>query len=240
MNILITGGASGLGESITRILANEKKNIVFFTYSNSSLNAKKIELDFSNAFSIKCDFKNSSEITQLVNKIADLNIDVLINNAYAGDAIKTHFHRIPHEDFCIDFNNNIIPSIRITQSVISLFRKKKAGKIITVLTSFLTNKPPLGASSYVANKAYLESLVKTWANENIRFNITSNSISPSFMQTKLTSDVDERVLEQVISNHPLKKLLTVEEVAETVFFLTKASSQINGVDILINSGSDIK
>lgn len=240
MNILITGGASGLGEAITRILAKDAKNNVYFTYSNSKLNAKEIELDSSNAVSIKCDFKNPSEVTALVNKIDNLDIDVLINNAYAGNAIHTHFHKIPHEEFAIDFNNNITPTIRITQSVLKQFRKKKRGKIITVLTSFLTNTPPLGASCYVANKAYLESMVKSWANENIKFNITSNSVSPSFMQTKLTSDVDDRVIEQMLSNHPLKKLLRVEEVAETVLYLTKVSSQINGVDILMNSGINIK
>ena len=240
MNILITGGASGLGEAITRILAKDTKNTIYFTYSNSELNAKKIELDCSNVLSIKCDFKNLSEVTALVNKIDNLNIDVLINNAYTGNAIHTHFHKIPLEYFTRDFINNLVPTILIAQSVIAHFRKKKRGKLITVLTSFLANTPPLGASCYVANKAYLESLVKSWANENINFNITSNSVSPSFMQTKLTSDVDERIIGQMISNHPLKKLLTVEEVAETVLYLTKASSQVNGVDIIINSVINIK
>jgi 3-oxoacyl-[acyl-carrier protein] reductase len=240
MNILITGGASGLGEAITRILAKDTTNTIYFTYSNSELNAKEIELDFSNALSIKCDFKSASEVTALVNKIETLNIDVLINNAYAGNAIHTHFHKIPQDVFELDFVNNIIPTIQITQSVIAYFRKKKRGKLITVLTSFLANTPPLGASCYVANKSYLESLVKSWANENIKFNITSNSVSPSFMQTKLTSNVDERIIEQMKSHHPLKKLLTVEEVAETVQYLTKASSQINGIDILLNSGINIK
>lgn len=78
--------------------------------------------------------------------------------------------------------------------------------------------PPIGSSTYIANKAYLEKLTKVWAIENSKFNITSNSISPSFMQTKLTSEIDERIIEQIISNHPLKKLLTVDEVAETVLF----------------------
>ncbi|MNE75886.1 3-oxoacyl-[acyl-carrier-protein] reductase FabG1 [compost metagenome] len=104
----------------------------------------------------------------------------------------------------------------------------------------MLNTPPLGASSYVANKAYLGSLVKSWATENAKFNISSNAISPSFMQTNLTSDVDERIIEQIVNDHPLKKILTVEEVAESVLFLTNASSQINGVDIVLNAGTNIK
>ena len=240
MNILITGGASGLGEAITRILAKNKAHTIYFTYSNSKHGAKRIELDFTNALSIKCDFTNAAEVTSLVNNIDNLNIDVLINNAYAGKAIHTYFHKIPYDNFKGDFINNIIPTIRITQSIIASFRKKKKGKIITVLTSFLVNTSPLGASCYVANKAYLESLVKSWASENIKFNITSNSVSPGFMRTGLTSQVDERIIEKMISDHPLKKLLTVEEVAETVLYLTMVTSQINGVDIILNAGTNIK
>lgn len=240
MNILITGGASGLGEAITRILAKEKTNTIFFTYSNSSLKAKQIETDFDNVNSIKCDFKNSSEVTSLVNNIQNINIDVLINNAYSNNCIKTYFHKIPNESFELDFINNIIPAIRITQSVITQLRKKKNGKIITILTSALANTPPLGWSCYTANKAYLESLVKSWATENIKFNITSNSVSPGFMQTNLTSDVDDRIIDQMVVNHPLKKILTVEEVAETVKYLTKSSSHVNGVDVLLNSGVNLK
>lgn len=60
MNILITGGASGLGEAITKKLAKDINNNVYFTYFKSETNAKKIKFDFSNAFPIKCDFKDLS------------------------------------------------------------------------------------------------------------------------------------------------------------------------------------
>lgn len=240
MNILITGGASGLGEAITKKLAKDINNNVYFTYFKSETNAKKIKFDFSNAFPIKCDFKDLSSIKSLTDKISQFDLDVLINNAYSGDFLKSHFHKISSNDFLSDFKENIIPVIEITQEVLKFFRKKKNGKIITILTSALVELPPVGSSVYIANKAYLEKLTKVWANENAKFNITSNSVSPSFMQTYFTSKVDERIIEQMISNHNLKKLLTVEEVAETVSFLTTASSQINGVDIVLNSVPNIK
>lgn len=240
MNILITGGASGLGEAITKILAKEKGNNVYFTYSGSETSAKNIESVFNNTFSIKCDFKDSESVKSLTNTIEQFDLDCLINNAYTGNVINTYFHKINENIFSSEFRFNILPTILITQAAITHFRKKKRGKIITVLTSSLYNTPPIGSSSYVANKAYLASLVKSWATENAKFNITSNSVSPSFMQTKLTSFVDERIMEQMISNHPLKRLLTVEEVAETVFFLTNTSPQINSVDIILNSGTNTK
>ena len=240
MKLLITGGASGLGEAITRLLAQDQSNTVYFTYANSQANATKLQQEFKNAVGIKCDFKNPTELEWFKNKIEGLEIDVLVNNAYHGEAIKTYFHKIPEADFTTEFMDNVIPIIGITQAVLSSFRKKKKGKIITILTSFLINTPPIGASSYVACKAYLGSLVKSWATENAKFNITSNAISPSFMQTGLTADVDERIIEQMNANHPLKKLLSPDEVAQTVLFLTKATSHLNGIDILLNAAMDIK
>ena len=240
MNVLVTGGASGLGGAITKILAKDSNNRVYFSYKNSYVEAKKIEEEFSNTISIPCDFGDNNALKMFIDKISQFDLDILINNAYHGDYLKTYFHKISPNDFLIDFKENIIPVVEITQSVITNFRKKKQGKIITILTTALVNTPPIGSSVYVANKAYLEKLTKVWAVENSKFNITSNSVSPSFMETNLTSKFDNRIIEQMIEAHPLKKILTIDEVAETVFFLTNASSQINGVDILLNAGAIIK
>ena len=240
MNILITGGASGLGKAITEALAENKNNTVYFTFSKSEAKAKKINSIFENTISIKCDFSEPSELLSLQDRIKEMDLDVLVNNAYCGKINQMHFHKYPPIDFLTDFKDNIIPTIIITQEAIKLFRKKKSGKIITILSSGLINVPPTGMSSYIANKAYLEKLTKTWANENSKFNITSNSVSPSFMKSALTDDFDERVVEQMTLNHPNKNLITTKEVAEGVLFLANAGNHINGVDILMNAGVNIK
>ncbi len=240
MNILITGGASGLGEAITRNFAKDASNKVYFTFNASDEKAKAIENDFPNAAGLRCNFKNADNIAQLQSKMVELNLDVLINNAYSGEPIKTYFHKIAVEDFATEFTDNLIPTIQITQTAITHFRKKKSGKIITVLTSFLLNTPPTGSAVYLANKAYLASLVKTWATENGKYNVTSNAISPSFMLSGLTKDVDERVIEQMIESHPLKKLLTLQETADAVLFMANASLHLNGMDIVLNAGTNLK
>ena len=234
MNILVTGGASGLGAAIVRKLAEKVDNMIYFTYNKSFEKSKVITLECPNTKGIKCDFKNKDDIQHLINEINQIDLDVLINNAYSGSFIKTYFHKLPSGDFSNEFMENIIPTIEITQACIHIFRKKKNGKIITVLTAAM-NAPPIGASIYVANKAYLGELTKVWATENVKFNITSNSVSPTFMQTALTSNMDERIVEQMSKEHPLKKLLTVEEVADTIYFLTTASAHLNGVDIVMNA-----
>jgi NAD(P)-dependent dehydrogenase (short-subunit alcohol dehydrogenase family) len=239
MNILITGGASGLGSSITKELAKDSSNFVYFTYYNSKEEAQRIEEEFNNVKSIRCNFTDQNEINALITQLGQMNLQVLINNAFSTKISSKHFHKTDTQDFINGFNYNILPTIQIAQPTIALFRKQKFGKIITVLTSYLVNKPPIGLSEYVAYKAYLESLSKSWANENANFNITSNCISPSFMQTTLTEDTDERVIEEMISSHPLKKLLTPKEVAESIAFLTKCSQQINGINLVLNSAKDL-
>lgn len=233
MIILITGGASGLGEAITRRSAMDTNNKIYFTYNHSLTNAQQIETDHANTTGIKCDFKDKDSIAHLTNKIAELDIDILINNAYTGQFLASHFHKTPADDFATSFNDNIIPTISITRAAINAFRKKKFGKIITVLSAALIETPPIGSAVYVANKAYLQELTKVWATENVKFNITSNSISPGFMLTGLTSSLDERLVEQIVNGSPSKKLLATDEVAERVQYFINADQQVNGENLVI-------
>lgn len=240
MNILITGGASGLGESITRVLAKNSTHRVYFTYHKSSAKARKLNSEFKNTEAILCDFSDENAVKNLAEKVSELDLDVIIHNAYSGDYLKTHFHKIASADFLNDFKVNVMPVVELTQAVIHSFRKKKSGKIITVLTSALTDIPPVGSAVYTANKAYLAKLTQVWANENAKFNITSNSVSPAFMETAMTAQTDERIKEQMIENHPMKRFLTTEEVAEAIRFLVEDTTQINGKDFVIHAGDCLK
>jgi NAD(P)-dependent dehydrogenase (short-subunit alcohol dehydrogenase family) len=239
MNILVTGGASGLGKSITHKLASDSNNQVYFTYHQSKVEAERIQSDYNNVQPIRCDFLNEEEVKKLCDKMTEMNLDVLINNAFVGKIEQQYFHKGELHLFENDFRRNILPTVAITQNAIKIFRKKKFGKIITILSSAILNKPPIGWSIYVANKSYLYALSKSWATENASFNVTSNCISPSFMKTELTSEMDERMIEEIEINHPLKALLTTEEVSETVKYFCSCSQQINGVNFIVNAGSDL-
>lgn len=238
MNILITGGASGLGEAITRTLASQNNFRIYFSYNSSEKNARLLEKTFPNTVGIACDFKNAQSLDGLIEKMSEINPDVLINNAIPAMTEK-HFHKMAPSEFLENFQNYLLPTIRVTQKAIEIFRKKRFGKIINILTSALLNNPPIGLSEYTASKAYLASLSKSWAVENGRYNITSNCISPSLMKTKLTSSKDERIFEEFIKNHPLQKLLATDEVAQSILFLVNASQQINGINLVMDAGENL-
>jgi len=239
MKILVTGGASGLGKAITEKLASLEGAQVYVTYSASEKSAQELESRYKNVKAVKCNFSLESEIHSLIALIQKENIDVLVNNAHTTKIVKNHFHKLSLDVFANGFAGNVLPVIKITQAAIDVFRKKKFGKIITILSGTLANKPPMGYSEYTAGKAYLLSLSKSWAAENAAFNITSNCISPAFMQTELTSDTDERVVEEMQNKHPLKKLLTTTEVADVVAFLCDSTQQLNGVNIPVNAADNV-
>ncbi|MEI6311431.1 MAG: SDR family oxidoreductase [Bacteroidota bacterium] len=239
MKILITGGSSGLGLAMTKKLAMDDGNFIYFTYNSSIERANELMAAHSNTKAIKCDFTNESELQNLLNEIESFDLDVLINNAISSKITMKHFDKMDIDIFKNSFLHNIIPTIQITQKCVAGFKKKKQGRIITTLTSFLANKPPTGCSEYVASKAYLESLSKSWASEYIKYNISSNCISPSFMLTDFTNDTDERMIEEQTAQHPLKRLLDPAEVADTISYLTTCSLQINGINLFINAGTNL-
>ena len=238
MHILVTGGTGGLGTAIIKKLAAGNGNTVYFTYASSSHRAGELHAEMQNAHGIHCDFTIPSSVDTLIAALEDMAPDVLINNAWRPFTT-AYLHKKYGKELLSGFEQDILPAIKITNAAINIFRKKKSGKIINILSSAIIGKPPIGWSEYVANKNYLLSLSKSWAVENIRFNITTNCISPSFMETKFTGDTDPRIIEQMTADHPLKKLLTPEEVADAAFFLVNCSRHINGINLVINAGMDL-
>lgn len=240
MNILITGGSSGLGYAIVEKLASDNENKLWFTYCSHKEEADRLSMRYGNVVAIHCDFSSESDMQSLFLGIEQMRLDVLINNAYAGYALGEHFHKTPVEDFQKSFELNIVPTIRITQEVLKGFRKRKSGRIITTLTEYLIGRVPTGCALYTATKAYIAQLVKDWASEYARYGITSNAVSPGFMQTSLTKDTNEIMVEQMLNNHPLKQFLTPAEVADVYAFLCEVSNQLNGVNIPVNAGMNIQ
>lgn len=241
MKIIITGGASGLGKAITRKIAlTFPEYELFITFNNSEACAIKLRNEFKNVSIMKCNFCNNNEVDAFVSEIGVIAPDVLINNSYTGSFLGKHFYKTNPYDFKMSFEQNILPLIKITNRSIQCFRKKHFGKIINISSAALTGSPPVGSSVYAANKAYLEALSRSWAIENISYNITSNCIAPSMMVTPFTASFDERIVEEVIAKHPLKQLLSIEEVADTVLFFLQASQHINGIVFLMNAGINVR
>ena len=237
MNILITGGTSGLGKATVELLAKDADHQIYFTYLDTEVYreaANQIMAAYPNTHAIDLNFCEDENVDKFCEWVKTADIDVLVNSAYVGSPQSNHFHKIKAEDFLKSFQANLIPTIKITQACVEVMRMKKFGKIINIITSYVMNLPPTGFSTYVGNKAYLEKMSDVINKEYVKFNITSNCILPEFMNTGF-GNVDERLVEQAEANHPLKKLLVPEEVAQAVKFFVEAPQQVNGVKLPINA-----
>jgi len=238
VKFLVTGGASGLGKSIVEKLTSNKDSTVYFTYCKSQQTAIELEEKFENTRAYFCDFEELSSFNALLLELESLDIDVLVNNALPKITIK-HCYRTSRDEIEKSFCLNVVPTIELTKTVFRKFRKQKSGKIITILTSYLVNRPPIGLSEYVANKAYLLSMARSWAVEGVRNNITSNCISPSMMETSLIDSIDERQVEAFLEEQPGKRFVSTHEVAAAVEYFSLSGSHVNGVNMPMNGGVDV-
>tara|TARA_B110000483_G_scaffold224981_1_gene284261 strand:+ start:224 stop:880 length:657 start_codon:yes stop_codon:yes gene_type:complete len=197
MKILITGGSSGLGRSVLEKV--QDSNEIHFTYNNSIESAREIRTKYKNSHSYKCDFTNEGELEVFLSEIQDVDFDVLINNYYSGKFLDKHFSKTSSSEFLEVYKNNILPVIDITQVLLKTFKKKKKGLIISISSQSISH-PPVGSSLYSVVKSVIDQLSKIWNSEYNKYGITSKIVSPSFMRTNLTSDIDERIIEMYYEN----------------------------------------
>ena len=240
MNILVTGGNSGLGKATVELLAKEGHKVYFSYLPNEQCTQEAneiVEAD-NNLTALPLNFCEEESVSSFCEQIKSFDIDVLVNSAYAGKAMGTHFYKTPANDFLAAFENNVIPTIRITQACLEGMRKRKYGKIINIITSYVIDTPPAGMSIYAATKAYLRQISKSISKEFGRFNITSNCLLPEYMNTNFGKVADYQ-LEQMTAVHPLRQLLTPKEVAEIIVHVVNSSQQLNGVEIPINAAQHI-
>lgn len=237
MNILVTGGTGGVGHATVERLAQDAENHVWFTYRSSEDKAREMTDRHANTTAFRCDQTKAEDVERLCKAIAGWNLDALVNNAWTGTPEGVRFSKTDTASLAQSFAWNVMPIMAVTQAATTSFRKKKDGRIVTVLTTALVGVPPLGYGRYGAEKAYVAQMARTWAREYVKMGIVSNCVSPDFMQTAFTADTDSRIVEQMTEGHPLRQLLKPEQVAEVIAGLLHAPKHVNGVNIPINAGT---
>lgn len=203
-NIVITGGARGIGLAITESLA-QNGNHLFVTYNQSQKEAQELKkrLDGKNCTITiaKTNIANMEEINQLVDFIEKTfsHIDVLINNA-GIDQFKL-LTDITEEDWNNIINTNLKGPVFLTKKIAQNMIRNKSGCIINISSIWgLT-----GASCevlYSISKAGLDGFTKALAKELALSNIRVNSIAPGAIDTDMNKDI---VQEEIVKDIPLRK-----------------------------------
>lgn len=235
----ITGGTRGIGRQIAITLANSGYDIaVNYRTENEDLAITKTEIEKCN---VRClpvqgdvsSFEDSENMTkQVIEQLG--RVDVLVNNA--GITKDTLLMRMKKEDFEDVLQVNLVGTFNVTKSVIPYMMKQKEGRIIN-LSSVVGISGNAGQANYAASKAGIIGFTKSLAKEVGSRNILVNAVAPGFIETQMTDVLKDEIKEEIKKTIPLKRMGTVEDVANVVKFLaSEESSYITGQVIQVDGG----
>lgn len=235
----ITGATRGIGRQIAITLAKEGFDIAInYRKENEDLieTKKMVENQKVKCFTVQGDVSSFEDSERMVKDIIeDFNhIDILVNNA--GITKDMLLMRMKKEDFESVIGVNLVGTFNITKNVIPYMMKNRSGRIINV-SSVVGISGNAGQTNYSASKAGIIGFTKSLAKEVGSRNILVNAVAPGFIETQMTDVLKEEVKEEISKTIPLKRMGTVEDVANVVKFLaSKDSSYITGQVINIDGG----
>jgi len=237
--VVITGGTGGIGTSLVKGFANEGANIVF-NYVKNHDGAKKLISEIggeSNShLAIKADVTDELQVCSLYNKLLDRfgKIDILVNNAgiYQDSSVKNMTGKMWKKVI----TTNLDGSFFCTKHAIEPMIKNGFGRIINI-SSVVGQTSSFGTSNYSASKAGLDGFTRSVATEVARKEITVNSLSLGFIEAGMLLNLPDSIKSNILKKIPVGRWGKLEEVVETVFFLSSENSAyITGQVINMNGG----
>jgi acetoacetyl-CoA reductase len=234
----ITGGTGGIGSAIVRYLAGQGHRV-----STNFRNAEKADLwhaamkkEGIDVCMVPGDVCDAAACEAMIRGVEEKcgPVDILINNA--GITRDTTFHKMDYEQWTAVINTNLNACFNVTRPVIEGMRQRKWGRIVQI-SSINGKKGQYGQANYAAAKAGMHGFTISLAQENARFGITVNTVSPGYVGTDMVMAVPEDVREKIIAQIPMGRLGRPEEIAHAVAFFTgDQSSWITGANLAINGG----
>ena len=229
--VLISGASRGIGAAIAMHLASLGYKVI-----GTARSEFKFDKPSDNLIPLKLDITCRESIKNCAAKLREQNLlpDILINNA--GITSDQLFLRMKDDEWDNVLATNLTGTFNLTKAFIKNMIKNRYGRIINISSiSGLMGNP--GQVNYSSAKAGLSGFTKSLAKEVGSRNITVNSVAPGFIETDMTSFLDEDSKNTIIKDIPLNRLGSPEDVSELVAFLAGDESQyITGQTISIDGG----
>ena len=234
---VITGASRGIGKAIAQELASAGASVVI-NYANSSQAAEELVSEITaaggSAVALQADVSKEEEVDNLFKTVLEKfnKIDILVNNA--GITRDTLLLRMKPEDWQAVINLNLTGVFLCTRAVSKGMLKKRTGRIINIASVAGQMGNP-GQANYSAAKAGVIGLTKTLAKEFASRGITVNAVSPGFIETDMTSNLQS---EEILKAIPLGRYGKPEEIAGMVRFLAAdtAAAYITGQVFNVDGG----
>jgi 3-oxoacyl-[acyl-carrier protein] reductase len=232
--VFITGGTSGIGLSILENFYKLEADI--FTIGTNVENLKTIQNNFPKIKTSNFNLENHQKIEELVKEAKEKlgGLDIVINNA--GITKDNLAIRMSDEEWNKVININLTAVFLICKYSIKVMMKQDSGSIINI-SSIVGHTGNFGQANYSSTKAGIIAMSKSLAKEYAKKNIRVNCISPGFIDTKMTKNINAEFKKKLIENIPMGKLGNGNDIANCAIFLASdLSSYITGETIHVNGG----
>jgi L-fucose dehydrogenase len=242
--IIVTGGARGIGEGISNVLATEGA-IVAIVGRDATDNAQavaKIKAQNGEAFSVVAELTKPEDCREAVETIAKKygRIEGLVNNAGANDGV--NLEQGNYEAFMASLHKNLVHYYLMAHHTLPYLKASK-GAIVNI-SSKTAETGQGGTSAYAAANGGRNALTREWAVELLKYGIRVNALIVAECYTPLydnwikTLPNPEEMLKKIVSKIPLEnRMTTAEEIANMVaFLLSDKSSHTTGQLIHVDGG----
>tara|TARA_X000000950_G_C13755898_1_gene594702 strand:- start:265 stop:996 length:732 start_codon:yes stop_codon:yes gene_type:complete len=232
--ILVTGATGGIGNSLINKFYNLGGSIVATGTNDEKL--QNLSKKFPNLLVEKFKLEDHSQIEEFIEQVYKKlgGLDILINNA--GITLDNLSIRLTEQNWKKVLDINLTSSFLMCKYAIKKMLKKKYGKIVNI-TSIVGHTGNLGQANYAASKAGIIAFSKSLAIEYAKKNISINCVSPGFIKTEMTDQINEDFKKILLSKIPSGELGTGEDVSNCAAFLASdMASYINGETLHVNGG----
>jgi 3-oxoacyl-[acyl-carrier protein] reductase len=224
---LVTGGNRGIGLAIARALKTAGHDVVI-TYRSGQppVGFKSVQLDVTPTQSVDKAF-DEIETQWGAPEI------IVANAGITKDGLSM---RMSDEDFESVIDANLTGAFRVARRSAKGLLKLKKGRLIFV-GSVVGSLGSAGQVNYSSSKAGLVGMARSFARELGSRGITANVIAPGFVETDMTSSLDEKRRNEIASSVPLGRFCSAEEIADVVVFIASPqASYITGAIIPVDGG----
>ena len=231
--VLVTGASRGIGLEAAKHFSKEGYKVI--GSSRGDFNLGELIGDES-AISVQLDLMSKESIKNLFAdlKSKDLLPSVLVNNA--GITKDQLFLRMKDEDWDDVIETNLNGLFRVTKAFIKPMVKNKFGRVINIssVAGLMGNS---GQVNYSSSKSAMVGFSRSLAKELGSRNITSNVVAPGFIETDMTTFLNDDEKVEVSKNIPMKRFGTVQDVAKCIVFLASdEANYITGQTISVDGG----
>jgi 3-oxoacyl-[acyl-carrier protein] reductase len=233
---LVTGASGGLGSAIVKALVEQGATVAV-----SGSNEAKLH-DFAGGFGGKaiplvCNLSDAASVDQLVPLALEAlggKIDILVNNA--GITRDNLAMRMKDEDFQDVITVNLEAAFRLMRAAMKPMMKARGGRIVNITSVVgVTGNP--GQANYVASKAGLIGMSKSFAQEVASRGITVNCVAPGFMTSAMTDALNDAQREAILGKIPSGAMGKGDDIGAAVVYLASdEAGYVTGQTLHVNGG----